>query len=74
MKLNLEELKSIATGAVNVTENADGINFHRFYDEQEKYYEIDQPERSFYDRCLATAGIRLMFKSDSKTLKIKGVI
>ncbi len=74
MKLNLEELKNIATGAVNVTENEDGITFHRFYDKQEKYYEIDQPERSFYDRCLATAGIRLMFKTDSKTLKIKGVI
>ena len=74
MKLNTEIIKSITTGAVCVSETADGIGFHRFSTEQEEYYKkasIEQ-EINSYDRCLATAGIRLMFRTNSKTLKLKG--
>ena len=76
MKLNIETIKSITTGAVRVEENEEGINFFRFTKEQEEFYKkisIEQ-ERKFFDRCLTSAGIRLMFKTDSKTLKLKGCV
>ena len=76
MVLSYEEIKSLTTGVSTVIESFDGIRFHRFTAEQEAYYEITSPnaERNFYDRCLATAGVRMMFKTDSKTLKLKGSV
>ena len=75
MKLNTEVVKSITMGAVRVEENNEGISFFRFTREQEEYYkEVSiKQERKFSDRSLTSAGIRLMFKTDSKTLKLKGV-
>ncbi len=76
MLLSLEEIRSVTTGAVSISENADGISFHRFSAKQEEYYKevSEQQERKFYDRCLTTAGIRLMFKTDSKTLNLRGSV
>ena len=76
MKLNTEVVKSITMGAVRVEENSEGISFFRFTREQEEYYkEVSiKQERKFSDRSLTSAGIRLMFKTDSKTLKLKGSV
>ena len=76
MKLNTEVVKSITMGAVRVEENNEGISFFRFTREQEEYYkEVSiKQERKFSDRALTSAGIRLMFKTDSKTLKLKGSV
>ncbi len=76
MKLSYETVKGIAAGAVRVEESADGIRFFRFTKEQEEYYKevSERDERKFCDRCLASAGIRLMFKTDSKTLGLKGYV
>ena len=38
MKLNLEQIKSITTGAVCVEKEDDRIRFHRFTDRQEILY------------------------------------
>ena len=35
MIIDLKEVKKIILGAVSVTEDAGGFNFHRFTDEQE---------------------------------------
>ena len=76
MKLSLTDLKSITQGAVRVVEKDGKVTFHRFTEIEECYYkEKDIANgRSFLKRCLAPAGIKLCFKTDSKSLKIKADI
>ena len=69
MKLNLEQIKAISTGAVRFEEDESGIKFYRFTEEQEKLYEETDVE--FYNRSQATAGVKLAFKTNSKSLYIK---
>lgn len=73
VKLNLEQIKGITTGAVRVEKENDKLRFHRFTEEQEALYgKISaEQDRSFNKRCMATAGVRLRFKTNSKTLKLK---
>lgn len=69
MKLSFEQIKSITTGAVRIEEEKNGIAFYRFTKEQSELYRISSDY--FYSRTLATAGVRFMFKTDSRTLKIQ---
>ena len=72
MKLTFDQIKSITKGAVRVEEENGRIQFFRFTKEQERVYKkasIEQ-NRSFYERCAATAGVRLLFKTNSKALKL----
>ena len=73
MKLNLEQIKSITLGAVRVEEENGKLRFHRFTEEQEALYGRISAEqgRSFNKRCMATAGVKLRFKTNSETLKLK---
>ena len=69
MKLTYEQIKKITKGAVKVTEEDGKICFYRFTDEQLKLYErinVDSLLRAF-----ATAGVRLEFVTDSKTLTLE---
>lgn len=72
MKLNFEQIKEITTGAVRVLENDNKIEFHRFTDEQEFLYGkiSNEQNRSFNERCKATAGVRFWFKTNSEKLKM----
>jgi len=69
MKLIFEQIKAMATGAVRFEEDEDGIRLYRFTKEQEKLYEETDVE--FYNRSQATAGVKLAFKTNSKSLFIK---
>lgn len=72
INLSFSQIKSITTGAVRVEQENGKCRFFRFTQEQETIYKkasIEQ-NRSFYDRCAATAGVRLMFKTNSQTLKL----
>lgn len=73
MKLNLEQIKSTTMGAVRIEEENGKFRFCRFTEEQEILYgKISaEQDRSFNKRCLATAGVRLSFKTNSQTLKLK---
>jgi len=73
MKLNLDQIKSITTGAVCVEKEDDKIRFHRFTDQQEILYGRGGAEqnKTFNLRCVASAGIRFWFKTNSQTLKLK---
>ena len=70
MKLNIDEIRKITLGAVRIEEQDGYIRFYRFTSEQESLYK----ERSddFYAKTFATAGVKLLFKTDSKSLFIKG--
>ncbi len=72
MKLNLEQIKNITLGAVCVEEENGKFRFHRFTEEQEALYGriSAEQDRSFNKRCMATAGVKLWFKTNSKALKL----
>lgn len=64
MNLNLEQVKSITLGAVNVYEKEGYFDFHRFTPEQEFLYNDSK------GRSLTSAGIKLRFTTDSKMLSL----
>lgn len=76
MKLDIEQIRSIATGVSSIKETDKGIIFSRFNDKELELYRLSSIERNdfFYDKCRATAGVKLSFGTDSKTLKIAGSI
>lgn len=66
MKLNLEQIKSITQGAVDVIEDAGGIRFFRFNSEEMNFYKpLDT-----YPKVFATAGVQLEFKTDAEGVKL----
>lgn len=67
MQLDLEQLRTVTTGAVSVTEEKDGFHFHRFTAAQEAYY----APTPFQPKCLSTAGVRLEFVTDSASLYLR---
>ena len=69
MKLDFDKIKEITKGAVRVIDCNDHIRFYRFTQEQEDLYK----ERliDFYYQSLCTSGIRIVFKTDSKSLFLK---
>lgn len=66
MKLNADDIKKIVTGAVRVEEKEGAVKLFRFTKEQEELYK----ERSadFYQKTFSTAGMKLLFLTDSKSL------
>ena len=75
MKLTLQQIKDITIGAAYVDLEDDNVVFHRFTKPQEELYEevSRHQERNFYDRCHATAGIRMRFVTDSRSLSLSCV-
>ena len=75
MKLSFEQIQKITKGAARIERDEGKIKFYRFTEEQEKLYLEDklysEPDKAFYKKTFATAGIRLEFKTNSKTLSLK---
>jgi len=73
MKLNLEQIKSITTGAVCVEKEDGRIRLHRFTEQQEIIYGKGGSEqnKTFNLRCTTASGIRFRFKTNSKTVKMR---
>lgn len=69
MKLTLEQLRQAAWGAVEVTQTPGGIRFYRFTAKQRAMY-LERAER-FGFRSLATAGIKLVLRTDSPWLRLR---
>lgn len=73
MKLTFEQVCSVTTGAVSVEQMADGIHFFRFNQEQLTYNKVtcrQEQAVAFGKKLLATSGIKLSFRTDSRTLKV----
>ena len=68
MKLNLEQIKEIARGAVRIAEDEKGFHFYRFTEAQTEAYLKTSPN-DFYKKSFATAGIRLAMKTDSRVFR-----
>lgn len=69
MNLTIDEIRAITCGTVSVTEEQDGMHFYRFTPEQMELYK--KRDAAFYDKCYASAGIRLRFSTDSRTLFLR---
>ncbi len=69
-QLSLEQIKSISQGAVRVREEQDGIHLYRFTQAQEQAY-LERGNMDFYRKTLSTAGVKLVFQTDSQTLFLK---
>ena len=72
MKLTTEQLRSITLGAARIVEEGGRPRFFRFtLAEDALYIERDASGGSkLHDRALCTAGVKLLFKTKSKTLGI----
>lgn len=73
MRLTFEQICSVTTGAVSVEQETDGIHFFRFNPKQLTYDKETCRQTqvvAFDKKLLATAGIKLSFRTDSRTLKV----
>lgn len=72
MKLNLEEIKSITVGAVNIRREENGIHFYKCTDKQNEAW--DKLSESLGIRARTTTGVRLDFITNSQrmTFNAKG--
>ncbi len=67
MKLNFGQIQALTKGAEYLSEEADGLCFHRFTPKDDASSTPDSPSI-----CLADAGIKLAFRTNSRYLRIKG--
>ena len=72
MKLDFAQIRSVTMGAVRIVEAENGIRFYRFTEEQEALYHEKNP--SFYRKSFCTSGVQLRFRTDSRTLRLKGTL
>jgi len=72
MKLDFAQIRSMTMGAVRIAETENGIRFYRFTEEQEALYQEKNP--SFYKKSFCTSGVQLRFRTDSRTLRLKGTL
>ena len=56
-------------GCARVTESADGIHFYRFTEAQEEFYRTYNSD--FYKKTFSTAGVRLEFVTDSRSMSFE---
>ncbi len=73
MKLKLEDIKKITTGAVKITEENSKFVFSRFTDEQLELYKkfSKENDKNFDEKCKASSGIKMKFKTNSLNLGLK---
>ena len=73
MNLTLEQIKSIAKGVSRVEERNGAIHLLRFTAEQEAIYDA-RTDRGFWKKSHATAGVRLEFVTNSRTLTMETTV
>lgn len=72
MKLSFEEIQKITQGAAYLEDLGGQVRFHRFTAEQEALYL--QYNDGFFEKCFATTGIVLRFRTDSSYLRIRTTV
>ena len=69
MKLNFEQIRTATWGAVRIMEDEGCLSFYRCTKEQEDFFKSRKDE--FYRHSVGTAGVRLVFSTNSKMLLLK---
>ncbi len=72
MQIKFDDLRAAAIGAVYITQEGEGVTFHRFSaSEEQMYKELDaKRKRIDYEKAHSPAGIKLKFRTNSKVLEI----
>lgn len=79
MKMTLEQLRSVTTGAADVFSDNGQVHFRRFTREQDELYrktvkwfdpDGENSNAEFLSRSRATAGVKLSFRTNSTCLKL----
>ena len=71
MKLSIDTIRQITLGAVEISETKEGIAFYRFTKEQRDLYE--KRDAGFFKKSFSLSDIKFSFRTDSKSLGLKGV-
>ena len=66
MKLTAEQIRAVTTGAVRICEEGELVRLFRFTPEQEQLYRDRGAD--FHAKALSSAGMRLCFRTDSRSL------
>jgi len=69
VKLSFEQIKEFTTGAARIQEENSMLSFKRFTQQQEELYK--SRNENFYNKTFCTAGIKFLFKTDSRNLFLK---
>lgn len=69
MQLDLRQIQEIVTGAVRTEQTNGAVRFYRFTEEQETLYK--NTKQLFYNRSFSTAGVKLLFQTDSIHISFK---
>lgn len=69
MKLNFEQIRTATWGAVRIMEDEGCLSFYRCTKEQEDFFKSRKDK--FYRHSVGTAGVRLVFSTNSKILLLK---
>ncbi len=69
LKLSFNKIKEIVTGAARIEEKNETVKFYRFTKEQEEMYKVRSSD--YYNRSFCTSGIKLLFKTNSKSMFLK---
>ena len=72
MRLSFDEIQNITCGAAYLEDFDGQVRFHRFTAEQEALYL--QYNDGFFEKCFATTGIVLRFRTDSSYLRIRTTV
>lgn len=72
MKLQFDQICAVTLGAAYVTEEQNGYRFHRFTAEQEALYRVRSAD--FYKKSAATSGIRLAWRTNSRSLRFLAAV
>ena len=72
MRLSFDEIQSITRGAAYIEDLGRQLRFHRFTKEQEALY-LEYND-GFFEKCFATTGIVLRFRTDSPTMTIRATV
>jgi len=69
MKLSFEDIRNITSGTEYIEKNNEAVEFHRFSKGEEEAYR----DSWLSPRTLATAGVKLHFRTDAASLSLKVV-
>ncbi len=72
MKLSIDKIREITTGAVRIFEENGAVEFCRFTEAESEFYK--ERSKDFYIKSMASSGMRLSFKTDSTSLFISAEI
>lgn len=76
MKLNIDRIRSVTLGAARIVEESGKPHFFRFTPAEDALYIARDASlgTAYHDRSLCTAGVKLLFKTDSQAMTLSAEV